>query len=283
MSKQKNQVVYSRAGDLGGLELLQASYKDQTFSRHVHEGYCINVIDSGAQQFYRTGANHIAPQNSIVLVNADEVHDGSTATEHGWSYHAMYPTPELLANISVELEGQKNDAPWFPQAVVTHTDTVNKLRNLFTLLEQSSNLLERETNYLSTMTELIARHGTKNKTLTKLGNEPHAVKRMRDYLDDNFADSISMKALADSAELSPFYLARLFNKAVGLPPHAYQIQRRVLRAKQLIQQNMKLSDVAVDCGFSDQSHLSRHFKRSLGIAPGAYQRMFVSTRRSFVQ
>ncbi|HIO96977.1 MAG TPA: AraC family transcriptional regulator [Leucothrix sp.] len=273
MRKQKNQAVYSRADDLGGLELLQACYKDQTFSRHVHEGYCINLIDSGAQRFYRSGANHLAPQNSIVFVNADEVHDGCKATENGWSYRAMYPTPELLANISIELEGKRNDAPWFPQAVVTDAYTVSKLHHLFTLLEHSSNPLERETCYLSTMTELISRHSKQNKALTKLGHEPLAIKRMRNYLDEHFVENISIKTLADSVELSPFYLARLFNKTVGLPPHAYQIQRRVQKAKQLIHHNVKLSDVAVDCGFTDQSHLSRHFKRSLGITPGAYQRM----------
>ena len=78
----------------------------------------INVIESGAQRFYRSGANHIAPQNSIVLVNADEVHDGHKATENGWSYRAMYPTPTLLADISQEFQGQKKDASWFPQHVV---------------------------------------------------------------------------------------------------------------------------------------------------------------------
>ena len=73
--------------------------------------------------------------------------------------------------------------------------------------------------------------------------------------------------------MSPFYLARLFHKVVGLPPHAYQVQRRINHAKRLIRLGVKLSDVAVDCGFTDQSHLSRNFKSALGATPGAYQRM----------
>ncbi len=274
MNKPTNQVRYSCANDLGGLELLDAKFHNHTFSRHVHEGYCINVIESGAQRFYRSGANHIAPQNSIVLVNADQVHDGHKAAENGWSYRAMYPTPELLSNVSLELQGAKSDAPWFPQAVVDDGFMANKLRELFALLSQSNNTLARETLYLSTMLQLISRHAKQTKRLLPLTHEPNVVRRMREYLDEHFAENVSMQTLADSAELSPFYLARLFNKTVGLPPHAYQVQRRVHKAKQLLrsESRYKLSDVAVECGFSDQSHLNRHFKRALGVTPGAYQR-----------
>ena len=273
MKKQKNIVQYSTANDLGGLELLQADYKNQCFSKHVHEGYCINIIDKGAQRFYRSGANHLAPQNSIVLVNADQVHDGHKATDNGWSYRAMYPTPEMLSNISIELRGKHKDAPWFPEPVVRDVYIANKLHHLFNLLEYSDNKLERETHYLSTITELVCRHGKQNQTLAKLCKEPLAVQQVRDYLDDNFSENISMQQLADTTQLSPFYLARLFHKVVGLPPHAYQVQRRVNHAKKLIGRGVKLSDVAADCGFTDQSHLSRNFKRTLGATPGAYQRM----------
>ena len=209
-----------------------------------------------------------------MLVNADQVHDGHKAAENGWSYRAMYPTPELLSNVSLELQGAKSDAPWFPQAVVADAFMANKLRELFTLLSQSSNTLARETLYLSTMLQLISRHAKQTKPLLSLTHEPHVVRRMREYLDEHFAENVSMQTLADSAELSPFYLARLFNKTVGLPPHAYQVQRRIHKAKQLLRcdSRYKLSDVAVECGFSDQSHLNRHFKRALGVTPGAYQR-----------
>lgn len=274
MNKPINQVSYRCANDLGGLELLDAQFHNHTFSRHVHEGYCINLIESGAQRFYRSGVNHIAPRDSIVLVNADQVHDGHKAAENGWSYRAMYPTPELLSNLTQELQGAKREAPWFSQAVVCDPFMASRLRRLFALLSQSSNTLARETLYSSTMLQLLSRHAKKTKPLLKLANEPLVVRRMREYLDAHFAENISMQSMSDSMGLSPFYMARLFNKMVGLPPHAYQVQRRIQKAKQLLRcgSGNKLSDVAADCGFSDQSHLNRHFKRALGVTPGAYQR-----------
>lgn len=273
MLNKVDKAEYSYASDLGGLELLSASYNDQRFSRHVHEGYCIGVIESGAQRFFRSGENHIAAKDSIILVNADQVHDGHKETSEGWSYRAMYPLPDMLAGVASEFNGQRNDAPWFSESVVSDLYMANKLRYLFSLLQYSDNHLQREVYYLSVMTELLQRHGSKGVELLELGKEPVVVKQIRDYIDSHFAENISMQQLAGLVHMSPFHLARLFQKVVGLPPHAYQIQRRLLKAKQLIYQGVKLSDVALDCGFTDQSHLSRHFKRLLGLAPGAYQKM----------
>ncbi len=64
----------------------------------------MGVIERGAQSFYRTaGGNHIAPQDSIILVNADEVHTGHSAVEGGWAYKAMYPLPEQFATVAKEI------------------------------------------------------------------------------------------------------------------------------------------------------------------------------------
>ncbi|NEU32794.1 AraC family transcriptional regulator, partial [bacterium LRH843] len=61
-------VNYHHVQELDGLEMLKASYQHTQFSKHTHEGYCIGLIDEGAQSFLRTGNQHIAPQGDIILV-----------------------------------------------------------------------------------------------------------------------------------------------------------------------------------------------------------------------
>lgn len=63
----------------------------------------MGVIERSAQSFYRISGNHIAPQDSIILVNADEVHTGHSAVEGGWAYKAMYPLPEQFATVAKEI------------------------------------------------------------------------------------------------------------------------------------------------------------------------------------
>ena len=114
----KETADYYYAHDLGGLPLLNASYEQQNFSKHVHEGYCIGVIDQGAQRFFHNGAEHVAPQHGIILVNPDQVHDGCADNESGWKYRAIYSMPGLIKNIQDQLSSKNIGNTMFYQSVV---------------------------------------------------------------------------------------------------------------------------------------------------------------------
>jgi AraC family transcriptional regulator len=93
-----------------------------------------------------------------------------------------------------------------------------------------------------------------------------------EYIEENLTASPSLTALARIAHLSAFHFARQFKVATGLPPHQYLIQRRVERAKHLLQRgDLPLSDVATSAGFSDQSKFSNHFKRIVGVSPRQFR------------
>ena len=91
------------------------------------------------------------------------------------------------------------------------------------------------------------------------------------FLRDHFDRKITLTDLADLAQLNPFVLLRQFRKETGLTPHDYLRAYRIYRAKRFIQQGLPLADVALLCGFADQSHLSRQFKQSLSISPRRYR------------
>lgn len=98
------------------------------------------------------------------------------------------------------------------------------------------------------------------------------IARAKQLLEDRFADDVRLEHLEDEIGLSRFYLVRRFRAEVGMPPHAYQLAIRLDRARVMIASGVPLSDVASRCGFTDQSHLTRHFRRAIGVAPGAYAR-----------
>jgi AraC family transcriptional regulator len=94
-----------------------------------------------------------------------------------------------------------------------------------------------------------------------------------EYIEEHLDAGPTLEQLAGVARLSPYHFARQFKAATGLPPHQYLIARRVERARELLQtgKDLSLADVALDVGFSDQSQLSRHFKRLVGITPGQFR------------
>jgi AraC-like DNA-binding protein len=90
------------------------------------------------------------------------------------------------------------------------------------------------------------------------------------YLRENFHRQISLQQLAAVAELNPFVLIRQFRKELGISPHEYLQIHRVNEAKRHIRSGERLADVAQICGFADQSHLTRQFKRRTGLTPGNF-------------
>jgi AraC-like DNA-binding protein len=97
-----------------------------------------------------------------------------------------------------------------------------------------------------------------------------AIRRIKEALQDRYAEDLSLGELARIAGMSKCHLVHMFHREVGLPPHAFQIHVHVSRARSLITSGVPLAEVASMTGFADQSHLTRLFKRIVGVPPGQY-------------
>jgi AraC-like DNA-binding protein len=112
------------------------------------------------------------------------------------------------------------------------------------------------------------------------GRAPRAVRRARAFLHDGLADKITLDDLAEHAALDKFHLVRAFRSEVGLPPYEYLTYLRVSRAKELLRRGVLVAAAAQAVGFYDESQLHRHFRRIVGVPPGAYARCFVPYKRN---
>ncbi len=100
------------------------------------------------------------------------------------------------------------------------------------------------------------------------GLPPARAQRICEFIDANLDQSISLESLAEMAGLSTYHFARAFKQTLGMPPHCYVLQRRIERAQQMLRDtDLSLSEIALSAGFSDQSHLTRHFRRLTGVPP----------------
>jgi AraC family transcriptional regulator len=102
---------------------------------------------------------------------------------------------------------------------------------------------------------------------------PVTVLRVVELMRQRLREPLTLEEMADAAGVSPFHFARQFKTATGHPPHDYLVRLRVDRAQELIRQNGRtwtLAAIANESGFADQSHMARHFRRVLGVTPGAF-------------
>ncbi|MDY6987357.1 MAG: AraC family transcriptional regulator [Thermodesulfobacteriota bacterium] len=270
----QEQVKLWRLPELGLLELMHATYVTQTFPRHTHEGFGVGVIERGALGFFYRGENVVASPGAISLVNPGEVHTGHAAEESGWTYRMFYFNAPLLQEAACQIAGRPKDIPFFKAGVIRDHDLAGSIHCLHVRLEETGkSTLEKESRLLWMLTHLITRHADAPPPLKTVGRERTRVKRVREYMEAHFHQDISLNRLASLANLSPFHFVRVFRKELGLPPHTYLTQVRVNRAKALLAKGRKIADTALQTGFVDQSHLTRHFKRITGVTPGQYRKI----------
>jgi AraC family transcriptional regulator len=98
------------------------------------------------------------------------------------------------------------------------------------------------------------------------------VERAIDYMESNLSEPLSLADVANASGLSPSHFARRFKSATGAPPHQYLMSMRVERAKRLLLQREPIAEIALECGFSHQEHLTRIFRRLTGVTPASFRR-----------
>jgi AraC-like DNA-binding protein len=119
-----------------------------------------------------------------------------------------------------------------------------------------------------TLTEAMSSLTIMNGTVS---HHSRPVRRATEYLRERLTDTFTLDDLADYAALDKFHLCRAFRAQVGLPPHTYLTHLRVQRARHLLRQGVRASELAPHVGFYDQSQLTRHFKRIVGVTPARYR------------
>ena len=110
--------------------------------------------------------------------------------------------------------------------------------------------------------------------------EPRAVRQARRDLFADLARRKTLRSLANGAGLSPFHLERLYVRYTGLTPRQQQTLARLRQVRTLLGEGVGLSEAAAACGFADQSHLNRVFKRLMGVAPGRYRAQVGAVNRA---
>lgn len=154
--------------------------------------------------------------------------------------------------------------------LVYERDLNTQIVRVHQALEHPISQLEQQSLILDLLAQLILRCAEAPLYLAKVGEERQPIDRVRVYLEDYYNQEISLEQLAQIANLSSFHLNRSFSKAFGLPPHAYQIQVRILQAKRLLRKELPIEEVAAETGFASQSHFGSHFKRLVCVTPRQY-------------
>jgi AraC-like DNA-binding protein len=158
---------------------------------------------------------------------------------------------------------------WFPSPVIADSRLANRLVAAHRALEQSVAPSEAAL-LVGALDELVLRHGAV-RPIRPASARGAAVEVARAYFERNFASRVRLETVSAVAGLTIYQLIRAFRSEFGLSPYAFLEQIRVHRAASMLRDGRAISQVAFLTGFSDQSHLTRFFKRAIGVSPGRYR------------
>jgi AraC-like DNA-binding protein len=160
-------------------------------------------------------------------------------------------------------------------ALVTDVALVEQVEALVAHLSRPVRSVESA----NTIRDVLERLTSLSAARTSAHPQAASLGRLRDHLRDNPSDPVTIADLARLAGLTESHLIRSFHREFGLPPHAYHLRRRLAAASELLASGLSVSTVAYECGFADQSHLSRKFKEVYGLTPAAWSTAAAADRR----
>jgi AraC-like DNA-binding protein len=253
-----------------GVDLLSARFVRHAFARHSHDHYAIGLVLDGVEEFAYGGSVERAAAGEMPLVNPGTVHTGHAGVPDGWTYRVMYPSVEVMAEVAAEV-GLPPGTPAFTGPVLRDPEAARLLLAAHAAADQGDPLASSSLMRLL-FAALLRRHGDRTPAAAPATAGGTAVAQARELLHARMADPPKLAELAAAVGARPFPLLRAFRDAHGLPPHAYLNQERIRAARRLLDTGAPLADTAYRVGFVDQAHLTRHFRRIVGITPGAYRR-----------
>ncbi|PST19193.1 AraC family transcriptional regulator [Rhizobium sp. JAB6] len=255
-----------------GIERIQAQFRGDAFQLHRHDTYALGVTMRGVQTFRYRGEQRYSLPGRVIILHPDELHDGGAATEDGLVYRMLYLEPSVMFQC---LEVARIGLPFVDDPIVRDDGLAGLLLAALGELDRELDELFVD-DFVSRLTGGLLQHA-------RLPQRPLGsiawgqVKAARDYLEAHVTRGVRSQELERITGLDRFALARHFRAAFATSPHRFLLMRRLQRAKAMIGAGEPIAEVAAATGFADQSHLTRHFKKAFGIAPGAWNTMVQRT------
>jgi AraC-like DNA-binding protein len=252
---------------LPGADLMRAHFRSHEFGRHSHDRFALGAVEYGVEDLGCRDSDVVAGPGCLVLLEPGEVHAGRGARAGDWGYRVVY----LPVAVAAELAGGAVGGPGFRRRVVADAELAGALLAAHRATRRADPL-QASTRMEVALGRVLRRYGSVAGRSPRPVAGRRAVRRAVEVLEGRMTAPPSLAELAAEVGVGRFALVRAFNAVHGLPPYAVLAQLRVRRAAGLLAAGVPPAAVAAATGFTDQAHLSRHFRRVVGLPPGAYRR-----------
>jgi AraC-like DNA-binding protein len=245
--------------------------------------YIFGVVGGGPMRARRGRERHLVAPGELVAWDPSGRHAGHAVDAKPWSARLLVVEVADLAELASDEESDFPTGVLFPEPVIRDPELARAFLRMHIALERPTSRLERDERLATWLRAVIERFSAPRLMRPTLSaRDDRAFRSACEYLADQPERNIGLDELAAAAGIGKFRLVRLIRDRAGLPPHALQLAHRVRAARRLLEAGESIAAAAAATGFADQSHLHRHFERTLGLTPGAYQRLTFGTPEEII-
>jgi AraC-like DNA-binding protein len=269
------QVRMSRAAGLDRVLLMAG--QTTHYAIEPRGEYVFGLVTGQSMRSWRGRERRVIKPGQLLAWDPSGPHAGAAIDGRAWTARLMVIEAADLTGLCGDEDLRLPAGIAFPEPVICDPRLAADFLALHTALETpAATQLERDQRLAEWLCALTEHSPAARPYQSPLSpRDDKALRLARDYLADQPERNISLDELATAAGTGRHRLIRLFRQRTGLPPHALQLAHRIRTARRLLEAGRTPAQAATAAGFTDQSHLHRHFRRSLGMTPAEYQRRFL--------
>lgn len=241
------------------------------FKPHMHKTFSVGAIDNGEVIYEVDRQTARLQPGSLALINPEILHACNPTEFCQRSYYMLYLDVDWCLQLQQSLWQLEVFSP--VNIILLEDNSIyQQYISAMELLMAEGELLEKE-QILVELVENIFLQACEPAIVQPAPSLQ--IEQLKLQLGMNLEMDVSMSQLAFTLQVNPYTLLRHFKAATGITPHAYRLNCRIELARKLLQKGCDLAQVALECGFFDQSHFHRHFKAITTVTPKEYQVNFI--------
>ncbi len=240
--------------------------------------YVLGVVIAGAMRVRRGREDYLFDAGDVCAWDPSAAHSGTPHACARWEARLLILESPALERIVGGVERLATDV-CFSRPLVRDARLARRFIELHGALEIPSWALERETLLADWLHDISDGSQDLDDRRRSARRDP-GLRRACELLFDELAGNVTLDELERAAGVSRHRLSRMFRAAYDMPPHRFQLAHRIRIARQMLERGVAIAEVAQATGFFDQSHLHRHFRRTLGITPAQYACLTAQTYKT---